>query len=431
MASPYRELFSAPGSVAFSAAGFVARMPMSMTGIGIITMLSQSRDDYGLAGAVAATFTLSMALFGPRIAREVDRRGQGRVLLPVTGVSVAALGALLLCTRYGAPTWTLFVCAVLAGFMPSMAAMVRARWSELYRGSPRLHTAFSLESVVDELTFMVGPALSVSLCTALFPEAGPLLAVVLLAVGVLLFTAQRGTEPRTHPVDTAADGGAAIRSGVVLVLVLVLLAGGVIVGTVDVVSVAFAEELDRPAAAGLVVASYAAGSAAAGLLFGALAPKAAPSRLLLAGVAGTALTTVPLLMVEGLVALSAAVFVSGLFFAPTMIVVMGIIEKTVPESKLTEGMTWALTGLTIGIALGAAVSGAAVDRLGPEGGFAVAVGGGVAALLVALPAHGLLRKAETERAGGRPRAEGPETEGPDAEGQDAEGQDDQPCASRA
>lgn len=416
MASPYRQLFAAPGSVAFEAAGFIARMPVSMTGIGIITMLSQARGDYGLAGAVAATFTLSMALIGPRIAREVDRRGQGRVLLPAMGVSVAALGALLLCTRYGAPVWTLFACAVLAGFMPSMSAMVRARWSELYRGTPRLHTAFSLESVVDEVSFMVGPALSVAACTTLFPEAGPLLAAVLLATGVLLFVAQRGTEPRTHPAGPAADRASVLRSGAVRVLVLVLLAGGVIVGTVDVVSVAFAEELGRPAAAGFVVAAYAAGSGVAGLVFGMLTVRVAPARMLLAGTAGTALTTLPLLLVDGLVALSAAVFVAGVFFAPTMIVVMGIIERTVPPSRLTEGMTWATTGLTVGIALGASVSGAAVDRHGPDGGFAVALAGGGVALLVALLGHRLLRT--TPPAG---------SAAPVASG--GVGERDQPCAA--
>ncbi|MER7078899.1 MFS transporter, partial [Saccharopolyspora kobensis] len=199
MANPYRELFSAPGSLAFAAAGLVARIPVPMTGIGIIAMLAQMRGDYGLAGAVSAAFTLSMALIAPQVSRLVDRLGQGRVLLPVTGISVASLGALLLCARYGAPVWTLFVFAVLAGFMPSMAAMVRARWSQLYRDSPRLHTAFSLESVVDELTFVIGPALSVSLCTALFPEAGPLVAAVFLAVGVVLFVAQRRTEPAVVP----------------------------------------------------------------------------------------------------------------------------------------------------------------------------------------------------------------------------------------
>ncbi|WP_175409183.1 MFS transporter [Streptomyces sp. TRM64462] len=385
MANPYRELFRAPGSVAFSAAGFAARMPISMTGIGIITMLSQMRGEYGLAGAVSATFTLSMALCGPQVSRLVDRSGQSRVLLPATGVSVISMGALLLCARYAAPVWTLFVFAVLAGTLPNMAAMVRARWTHVYRESPRLHTAFSLESVVDELTFVVGPALSVALSTALFPEAGPLVAAALLTVGVLLFVPQKRTEPPVHRPDAATGtGGSAIRVGSVQLLALLLVAGGTIVGTVDVVSVAFAEEQGTPAGAGIVLSVYAVGSALAGLVFGALKLSVPLPRLLLLGATGTALTTLPLLLVGNVATLSVAVFFSGLFFAPTMIVVMGLVEKTVPPAKLTEGMTWAITGLSVGVALGAAVSGSMVDRHGPTGGFAVAIVAGVTALLLAL-----------------------------------------------
>ncbi|MEV7554310.1 hypothetical protein AB0N89_32240 [Amycolatopsis sp. NPDC089917] len=78
MAGRYRELFSAKGSLAFSGAGLIARIPVPMMGIGIITMLARTRGDYGLAGLVSAAFTLSMALLGPQVSRLVDRRGQGR-----------------------------------------------------------------------------------------------------------------------------------------------------------------------------------------------------------------------------------------------------------------------------------------------------------------------------------------------------------------
>ncbi|MFH9371281.1 MFS transporter [Streptomyces anulatus] len=415
MANPYGVLFRTPGSRAFTAAGFVARMPLSMAGIGIIAMVSQMRGDYGLAGAVSATFTLSMALCGPRISRAVDRRGQSRVLPPVAGLSVTALGALLLCARYDAPAWTLFGCAAVAGAMPNMAAMVRARWTHALKGSDRLHTAYSLESVVDELTFVVGPALSVALCTALFPEAGPLVAGVLLVLGVLMFVPQKRTEP---PVARPADGdprtGSAIRSGALRLLALTLVAGGAIVGTVDVVSVSFAEQQGSPAGAGIVLSVYAAGSAVAGLVFGALGLRTPLPRLLVLGTAGTALTTLPLLLVGDLVTLSAAVFLPGLFFAPTMIVVMGLVERTVPPAVLTEGMTWAITGLSVGVAGGAAVSGAIVDRFGPGGGFVVAVAAGAAALLTASCARRALERSLQERADRD--AEGPAEEPAEAPG---------------
>nr|MDQ3577388.1 MFS transporter [Actinomycetota bacterium] len=152
------------------------------------------------------------------------------------------------------------------------------------------------------------------------------------------------------------------------------------------------------AAAGIVVSVYAVGSGAAGLLFGMLKLTIPLPRLLLLGTLGTALTTLPLLIVGDILTLSIAVFASGVFFAPTMIVIMGLVERIVPGSKLTEGMTWAITGLSIGVALGAAVSGAAVERFGPDGGFLVAVTAGAAALVIALLGYRMLSVKASEPA---------------------------------
>ena len=90
MTNPYVAIFRAPGAGAFSAAGFLARLPLAMVTVGIVTMLSQTHGRYGLAGAVAATFALTNALISPQVSRLVDRRGQSRVLIPATAVSVAA-----------------------------------------------------------------------------------------------------------------------------------------------------------------------------------------------------------------------------------------------------------------------------------------------------------------------------------------------------
>ncbi|WBQ04433.1 MFS transporter [Kribbella sp. CA-293567] len=398
MINPYRQLFAAPGSVAFAATGFSARMAQPMAGIGIITMLAELRGDFGLAGSVAAVFTASSALLGPQVSRLVDRHGQSRILLPAAGLSAASLGALLLCARYDAPAWTLFVFAALAGWMPNMAAMVRARWSEIYRGSPRLHAAFSFESVVDELTFVIGPALSIALSTAVFPAAGPLVAALLLAVGVLLFTRQRETEPVVRP-SSERTSPSAIRLPALVALVLVLTAGGTIVGTVDVVSVAAAGAEGHSTSAGIVIAVYALGSAMAGLVFGGLRLNWPLTRLLLVGSIGTAVTTLPLLLVDSIAWLAVALFFAGLFFAPTMIVVMSLVERIVPAARLTEGMTWVITGLSLGVAVGAAGSGAAVDQGGPDAGFWVAIGAGSAMVLLVLVGYRVLQRAD-ER--GRP-----------------------------
>ncbi|MFE0170912.1 MFS transporter [Streptomyces sp. NPDC059002] len=394
MPSPYREIFSAPGAKAFSGAGLVARLPLPLTHMGILTMLSETTGEYALSGLVAGTFTFSMALLGPQVSRAVDRHGQSRVLPVATGVSVIGLAALLLCATTGAPTWTLFLCALLAGLMPSMGAMVRARWTELYRGTPRLNTAYSMESVVDELTYVISPALAVVLSTALFPQAAPLVAGVLLIVGVALFVPQKRTEPRVLPRAEQPSGGSSsvIWSPPVLLLALTLLFGGAIPGMVDTMGLAFAERQGDKALSGLVFAVYAVGSGISGLLFGARALSVPLPRLLLIGISGTALSTLPFLWVDSVAGMVAVVFVAGVFFAPTMVVIMGIVERTTPEHRLTEAMTWMIAGLQSGIAIGAAVTGIVYDSFGTTAGFSVGIGAGGLAVLLALCALPMLRR---------------------------------------
>lgn len=384
MANPYRILFQAPGAKAFSLAGLLARLALPMTGIGIITLLSQLRASYALAGAVCATFVLTYALTSPQVSRLVDRYGQHRVLPLSTGISVLGILLLLACSYWQTADWTLFVAAMLTGFMPSIPAMLRARWTAIYRGTPQLQTAYSLETVFDEMTFIAGPPLAVGLSVAVFPQAGLLMAAIVLATGALALAAQVSSEPAVDADEhLRTPTVSVIRLATVRVLTLLMVAMGVIVGTVDIVSVAFAEHVGSPVAASVVLSCYAIGSCTAGLVFGALKLQTPLHKLLLLGGLATALTTLPLLIASTIAGLAGAVLIAGLFFAPSMIVAMSLVEKSVPEKQLTEGMTWLLAGLNVGVALGAAVSGQLVDIDGARHGFKVALVAGAAVALLA------------------------------------------------
>ncbi|MET8562231.1 MFS transporter [Streptomyces flaveolus] len=398
MPSPYRALFAEPGTKAFSAAGFLGRMPLSMMGIGVVTMVSQLTGRYGLAGALSATIALSAAAIGPRISRLVDRHGQRRVLRPATLVALVAAAGLLLAAHFRWPDWVLFVCAAGIGSVPSLGAMIRARWAALYRGTPKLHTAYSFESVVDEVCFIFGPIISIGLSTAWFPEAGPLLAACFLAAGVFWLTTQRATEPAPHPREPQG-GGSALRAAGLKVLVATFVATGAIFGAVDVVTVAFADERGHKGAASVVLAVYAAGSCVAGVVFGLLRFSGAPERRWLLGVTAMAVSMIPLLLVGNLPLLAVALFVAGLSIAPTMITTMSLIEEHVPRAQLTEGMTWVSTGLAVGIAVGSSVAGWVIDAAGARAGYGVPAVSGAVAVAVGFLGYRRLRRPAAGRGG--------------------------------
>ncbi|AVH56041.1 MULTISPECIES: MFS transporter [Streptomyces] len=398
MPSPYRALFAAPGSKGFSAAGFLGRMPLSMMGIGVVTMISQLTGRYGLAGALSATIALAAAVAGPQVSRLVDQYGQRRVLRPATLFALAASAGLLLAAHYGWPDWTLFLFSAGIGCVPSLGAMIRARWAAVYRGTPQLHTAYSFESVVDEVCFIFGPIISIGLSTAWFPEAGPLLAACFLAVGVFWLTAQRATEPEPHPREQHG-GGSALRAPGLQVLVATFIATGAIFGGVDVVTVAFADEQGHKGAASVVLALYAAGSCVAGAVFGLLRFSGAPEPRWLLGICAMAVSMIPLLLVGNLPFLAVALFVAGLSIAPTMITTMSLIEQHVPRAKLTEGMTWVSTGLAVGVALGSSVAGWVIDAAGAKAGYGVPAVSGTVAAAVGFLGYRRLSKPVPRRGG--------------------------------
>lgn len=383
MFGTYREIFRVPGTKGFAAAGFVARLPIAMVPIGMVTMLAQSGSGYWLAGAVAATFTLANAFAAPQISRLVDRFGQARLLVPTTAITVAAFLLLMLATHLNWPTWTLFASALAAAAMPSMPAMVRARWTGIFRDRPELNTAFAFESVADELVYIAGASLSVGLSVALFPEAGVLVSTLLLASGMTAFVLQRATEPEVRAAKGASHRSAILLRPVQLVTLALVFVGSIF-ATAEVTTVALTRDFGQPGAASLVVGVYALGSFLVGLILGAINLRFPLHRQLLVVLGVLLLTTLPLLLVGSVLALVAAIFLSGVAVSPTFITAFGLVERRVPPEVLTEGVTWVMTGIGIGMALGAFVAGWVVDSFGAQNGFWVSVAAAVLALLVTL-----------------------------------------------
>ncbi|MEU1081083.1 MFS transporter [Streptomyces sp. NPDC005908] len=386
---PYRRLFAVPGTRAFTAGNLIARLPMGMFGVSAIVMIAGTRGSYALAGAVTATGLAATAVVAPWTARLVDRYGQARVALPATLFAVLGSLALVLCVRRDAPDWALFASYAATATTPNTGGMSRARWAHLLKGRPaELHTANSFEQAADELCFMLGPVLAAVLCGTFFPEAGTLVGAVLLLTGVALFTAQRSTEP---PAVRRAAGRAPLRAPGIRPLLLICLATGAVFGSMEVVTIAFADGQGHRTAAGAVLALQAAGSCAAGLLYGAVRPAGpARSRLVWCLAAMAALMTLPLLaagLTGSLLVLAGALLVAGMATAPTMVTTMTLVQQHTPEGRLNEGMTLAVTGLLGGIAGGSAAGGWVVEHVSATSGYVVPAAAALTAFLAAAALH--------------------------------------------
>ncbi|OIJ65883.1 MFS transporter [Streptomyces mangrovisoli] len=381
---PYRRLFARRGARAFAFGGLIARLPSGMFGVSAVTMIAGVRGSYALAGAVTAVGLAANAVTGPWIARLVDRHGQARVAVPAAACSALGSLALLLCVHYGTADWTLFAAYAATATTPNTGGMSRARWARLVADDPAaLHTANSFEQAADEVCYMLGPVLAAFLCGTFFPEAGTLVGAVLLLAGMLLFAAQRSTEP---PPGGRARSRSPLRAPGIPPLLAQFVATGAVFGSMEVVTIAYADALGHRAAAGVVLGLQAAGSGAAGLLFGALKPAGPAERRLPWCLAAMAvLMSLPLLSARtggSLLALAPALLVAGMATAPTMVTAMTVLQRRTPEGRLNEGMSLAVTGLLGGIGAGSAAGGWTAQHVGAAAGFGVPVVAAAVALAV-------------------------------------------------
>ena len=194
-----------PGAEPSTLTGLVARLPQSMTGIGLVLLVSGASGSFGRAGWWRPCYARRRAR-GPAVGPGRGPGGSGPGARG-TAVGYAAgpparrrvRGARLAAGRHGRRG------RLVAGlcFTPT-GGSVRARWSHRLRDSPLLDTAFAIEAVVDELTFVVGPVLVTFLATAVDPAAGLVVCAVLGVVGAL--APRRPDLHRAAPAAPAARG---------------------------------------------------------------------------------------------------------------------------------------------------------------------------------------------------------------------------------
>jgi MFS family permease len=377
MLSAYRTILATPGAPAFTTAGALGRLPLSMTGLGIVMLISSRTGEYAPAGLVMAVYVVTSAVFAPVQGRWADRLGQAPVL--VAAGALFATGVTLVLLTVDDSLWAASAGAVIAGIgAPQAGNLVRARWTHVLADRSRLQTAFALEAVLDEAVFIVGPVLVTVLTLSVLDWSGLAVAGAAAIVGAWGLALQRSTEP-PHRSDTQVPREPLpwLMLGPLVVAALGL---GVLFGATEVLVVAFTDEQGRPGAAGVVLAIWSAGSLAAGLAIGALAPPADPVRRLRITTVALVVFLSPLPFAPNIALLAIGFLLSGFALSPTLITAVHLVELSVPNSRLTEALTWTTTGMSTGTAIGAAVSGLMVDRWSASVGFALPV---VAALLTA------------------------------------------------
>ena len=367
MASNYVNILRKPGAFKFSATGLLARMPMSMVSISSLLAIQSEYHSYTLAGQVSAVTLIAFACTAPWLARRVDIYGQ-RFMLPFIMASCLALGA-------ERNPVALLVCAAIAGGTSgSMGALVRARWSNLLQTPDEIHTAFALEAAMDEVAFIVGPILATMLVTnpPLPVTSGLIVAVTAQAVGSLWFLSQRATEPPAKGRAAAQEQAGqshVLRNGALVVTALTCLVLGGLFGANDVAIVASATEHGHKNLSGAILACFSTGSLVAALIHGSRQWHWPLQRQFVVGVTVLALGASTLIFAPNLWFVAVAAAITGMAIAPTFTTANQIVQHSVADNQITEGLTWLSTTINVGVSVGTFLAGLAIDNSGAHGGF--------------------------------------------------------------
>ncbi|MEU5086246.1 MFS transporter [Streptomyces sp. NPDC021356] len=436
----YRDVIGLTGPL-LPVVSFLGRLPTATIQFGSVLLVARTSDSLAAAGLTGGALALGQVSCGPLVGRLADRHGQRTVVLLFASANALAVTALVAGALAGLNTPVLALLGAGAGAtVPLIGPLARARLVALARRAAvpdaTVGAALSFESTLDEISFVLGPAL-VGVASVLAHPAyalgGAAVLVAVCGTGFALHPTATATRPGTangpgsaHGSATedgsATEGGSATEHGPgsahglategapgpvgghppatraravrgagdgrpgmprsVHALRAALALQGAMFGACQAGITALTGQLGQEDQAGLVYAAMGVMSAVAGLSMAAVPARFGLRARRRAATAAAFALSLPLLGTHTLTGLYAVVTVLGVAYAPHLVTVFGLTERVVPPSRLAEAMAYATSAIVAGQALAVAVCGRLADARGPGAAFAVAsTAAGLAAVL--------------------------------------------------
>jgi MFS family permease len=369
-AAQYRDFFRLPDVATLMLVALLSRMPIGMVGLSMLLFLREGLGSYALAGTVSGVYFVAMAIGAPIQGRLIDRSGP-KLTLAVTGVvHPLALVAILLSSRYGAGFPAVLACAALAGlFAMPITVLTRTLWRHRFAREEDRRRAFSVDAVLIEVNFTLGPAIVALVLATASALAAFALAIVVTVAALLVFAASPALRyfRREHGGERHMLGPLTEPR---LLLVFVATFGiTTSFGFLEVGYPGFATALAVPAMGGLFLSVNSLGSAISGAIFGGLSLRAPIERQF---AATTGLMVAPLLLhwfVGAPAAFALVAFLAGAAIAPTIACQSVLVARLAPSHYATEAFTWSSTFIVSGLGAGMALGGWLIETRGPKAPF--------------------------------------------------------------
>jgi len=376
--SIYARVLKVPGFAVLIASTTITRLPFAINGLAVILFLRAETGSFATAGLAAGALALGAGIGAPVAGRLVDRRG-AMMLVPLAVGHAAAILSLWALGDAGAPTAALVASAAVAGVcFPPSGSVLRSRWPEMMgRDAELLRGAFALDSVMIEVSFVVGPLITAIVVALIAPQAALAVSAALVLSGTLLFVWKLPDERRVIPLEDRVGGLGPMRAPAIRAIALTTIPFGFLIGSVEVAFPAFSEESGSAALAGVLLGLWSLASGVGGLVFGARPPRRDLLDVFLAVTVLFPLLCLPLIAASSPVAMAILALAAGAPIAPLIATRNQLVARLAPAGTGTEAFSWLMTSLIAGVSLGTALGGTVIEA----SGWAEAVTVGVAVAL--------------------------------------------------
>lgn len=368
----YRELGRNPGVFRVLVSQLTARFPFGMLSIILLLHVQLAYGDYTSAGIVLATQSAGQAISGPVASRLMGRWGMRPVL---TATAIACSGLLVAIAVVHLPLVIVAGLAFLVGITtPPVTPAVRTLYPKLVPGN-QLTALFSLDAAAQELIWVVGPVVAVLVSSQFGTTVGLCVAAAFMLLGGAWFILSPSLGTVKIPRSRRGLGAVLRRPTVVIATTVgfffVASFAAIEAGIVSAFTPAGDGAGHGSIESGIVLALFAGGSLVGGLLIGhrPLRPWSLLLRIIIV-LAGTVLCLVSL----NIWWLSAVLFLGGIGTAPAFAAISSMVSSTVKFSETAEAFGWIGTGQLVGVAVGSAFAGVAIDAAGAHGAILVSAG---------------------------------------------------------
>lgn len=391
--APYRVFLRLPDIPAMIATAWLSRLPVGMNALAILLFMRENLGNFQLAGSIVGTFFVAMAISAPIQGRLVDRIGP-RLPLIVTGIAHPLLMIVMfIATLYGASVSVLMVLAAACGaFASPITILTRTTWRHRFEDEYHRKMAYSIDSIMIEVNFTVGPLLVASITAASSARYALATVIGISCMAVLIFFASPILKywKREAPVERHFLGP--LTDGKLVALFSLTFGLTFCFGLMEVGYPAYATAIKWVAFGGILLALNSLGSAVGGFIYGALHSTQPLERQFTLALA---IMSLPLFLhgvIDQYLLFSLLAFLAGVCIAPALTAQTLLVSRRAPAKYATEAFTWSSTFIVTGLGIGMAAGGAISENFHIKAPFVLA--GAIIALMSLLSL--MLRSAPAE-----------------------------------